>query len=490
MKATIRDAYNLFHEAQIAFADIESNGIRVDEDFLEKSTNKIGKEIIQLEEELKGDEVFKIWQKEFKGGTNLGSLSQLAQVVFEIMKYPCTERTATGRPKADEAAFSKVKLPFVKKYNRLQKLKKAKNTYLTGIKREVVDGLLHTFFNLNTVASFRSSSDSPNFQNFPIRNAEFAELIRRCFIPRKGHRLVKIDYSGIEVKIAACYHKDPNMLAYIRDPSKDMHRDMAAQCYMLKPEQVSKQARYYGKNAFVFPQFYGDYYLNCSKALWEAVTKADLKIEGTDISLKDHLKEKGIRKLGACLQNERPISGTFESHIKDVEEDFWRRRFAVYKQWKENLWSKYQETGRITMLTGFPIKGLFRKNEAINLPIQGSAFHCLLWSMIQLWKYIRKNKLKTKIIGQIHDELDLDIPYEETQEVLTAAKRIMTKDLLEHWKWIIVPMEIEVEAGDKDWFEMKPWHEKDGVWIPKEKKVEVVLDVDVSRPESFKKKNG
>src|SRR5690606_20675796 len=102
-----------------------------------------------------------------------------------------------------------------------------------------------------------NSSDSPNFQNLPIRNPKMAKIIRSAFIPRSDrHVLVEIDYSGIEVRVAACYHKDPVMIEYINDPTKDMHRDMAAQCYLAPPEQVSKQMRYCGKNMYVFPQFY------------------------------------------------------------------------------------------------------------------------------------------------------------------------------------------------------------------------------------------
>src|SRR5439155_25997997 len=112
------------------------------------------------------------------------------------------ERTNTLKTKANEASFSKVKLPFVKNYFLIQKLKKARSTYLEGIRREVVDGFLHPFFHLHRVETFRSSSSDPNFQNFPVRNAEIGKIIRSAFIARDGHQLVEIDFKALEVMIA------------------------------------------------------------------------------------------------------------------------------------------------------------------------------------------------------------------------------------------------------------------------------------------------
>ena len=158
------------------------------------------------------------------------------------------ERTATGRFKTDEEALTKVDLPFVTDYLRMQKLVKAKSTYLEGILNETCEGCLHPSFDLNTAISYRSSSSAPNFQNVPIRNKEIGQLVRSCFVARDGNRLVEVDFGGIEVRAAAFYHKDPTMIAYLNDPTKDMHRDCASSVYLLPPEEVSKDARYTAKN--------------------------------------------------------------------------------------------------------------------------------------------------------------------------------------------------------------------------------------------------
>src|SRR5690606_6500640 len=123
--------------------------------------------------------------------------------------------------------------PFVKTYLEIKKLTKAVSTNFRGILREVVDGKVHCFFNLHLVQTYRSSSDSFNYQNIPVREEEIAKLIRRSFVARPGRQIIEIDIKGAEVITAACYHKDPTMLAYIKDPSKDMHRDMAMELYLL-----------------------------------------------------------------------------------------------------------------------------------------------------------------------------------------------------------------------------------------------------------------
>jgi DNA polymerase-1 len=454
MTPTRADAYKLLHDGCVTLSAVESNGMKVDVDHLDHSIERIGKEITRGEGELREDKLYHIWRREYGAKTKLGSREQLGNILFNVLGHPCSAYTKTGRPKTDGATFEGVDEPFVVRYLEIEKLKKVRNTFLTGIKREVCNGFLHPVFNLHTVQTYRSSSNSPNFQNFPIRDPQMGEVIRRCFIARPDHHIVEIDYSGIEVRIATCYHQDPEMKSYIEDPSKDMHRDMAAECYKTTPEHVSKEMRYCGKNMFVFPQFYGDYYLNCSRTLWEAIDK--MKLQVGDIPLKEHLRNKGISSLGKCNANQPPRAGTFERHIRSVERDFWDRRFRVYNAWKQKWWHDYQEEGGFTTLTGFRIDGVYGRNDVINYPIQGSAFHCLLWSLIRLHKWLTKNKMRSLIVGQIHDSIVADVHEDELEDYLSTAKEIMTKSLPQAWDWINIPLEVEAEVTPIN----GTWHEK------------------------------
>lgn len=442
------EAYQLLHEGSLALSRVEANGMRVDTKYLKKVIKRTDIEIRELEEQLQKDKVYRIWRKRFGDKTKLGNRKQLGTIVFEVLGH---ERLTGGN---DEETFRHVDLPFVKDYFKLQKKLKVKNTYLAGIDREVVEGYLHAMFNLNTVVTYRGSSDTPNFQNLPIRNPEMGKIIRDCFIARDGHVLVENDFGGIEVRVVACYNKDPVLIDYICDPTKDMHRDMAAKCYCTSSGEVSKNMRYCGKNMLVFPEFYGSYYVDCARNLWQAIDTMALETTGGD-SVTDVLIAKGISELGACDSDKPPRKGTFEHHIKQVEEALWNK-FRVYAKWKRDWWNGYVQRGFIESLTGFVLQGVYRRNQIINSPVQGSAFHILLKSLIILEKRMRKEKMRSKLVGQIHDSLIADVHKEELSEYLVMVKEITTVEVPKLWKWINVPLEIEAEVAP----EGGTWYDK------------------------------
>lgn len=460
-------AYQLMHEGMEALAHVEAAGMRVDVGYLKRTIEDTKGKMTALESKLRGDKVYKTWRKAFGSKTKLGSKEQLGAVLFGVMGYRCANVTPTGRPKVDEAALETVDLPFVKDYLHLMKLQKAKSTYLTGILRESVkssDGnyYLHPFFNLHTALSYRSSCDHPNFQNMPVRLKWFSELIRKAFIPRPDHDIAEIDYGGIEVKAVEWYSHDPVLLKYIQDPSTDMHRDIACQLFMIDKEEVLKDVRHVAKNKFVFPEFYGSYYVDCARAIWEALLRQKLKA-ASGFDLREHLAKKGIAKGGRFDPDTEPARGTFEAHVKAVEEDFWGRRFKVHKAWMRSWWEEYQRKGWFQTLTGFVIGGVLRRNQVTNLGAQGSAFHCLLWSLTQLVKAIKKYKMKTRIVGQIHDSIVPDIHRKERQSFLDLCHEVMTVKVKKHWDFINTPMEVEVELSPDGgtWFQ-KTKYERDG----------------------------
>lgn len=450
-------ARTLINNGSLALAKVEKNGMRIDVKRLDTTIKRISQRIAEEEDKLRTTSIYKDWKKHFKSKTNLGSRSQLGVILFDVLDYPCPQeyRTAkTNRPKTTNEILSRFDDPFIDSLLKIEQMKHVRSTFLKPIQREVVEGLLHPSYSLHRARTFRSSCSDPNSQNFPTRDEQIGKVVRKCFIPRKGRSIVETDYSAIEVLNAACYNHDPVLIEYINDPEKDMHRDMAAQIFMTEPENVTKDMRYSAKNQFVFPQFYGSYYQQCARGLWEAIRKYDLNING--IPLKDHLEKNGIKSLGNCDPSDSPKPGTFEYHIKQVEEHFWGRRFKVYDEWRRWWYNGYKQRGWFAMFTGFVAQGVYRRNDVINYPIQGSAFHCLLWSLIMLvLKEIKKYKLKTKIIGQIHDSIIADVPKKEIQDYLEIVNRVKTKDLPKEWDWIIIPLKIEAEVGDGNWYDKR-----------------------------------
>jgi DNA polymerase I len=458
-----REAHELFLEGSSTLAEIESNGIKIDTDYLKDTKEKTLQEISDLESELRGDPIYKAWQRRYGLRMKFSAPEQLATILAEEFGNEDWPKTAKGRYVSDDEVFQKVQdCEFVDIYRRVTKLQTSVDSFINGILREVSpEGFLHCFFGLAKAITYRSNSDKINFQNFPIRNPEVAKLVRSCFVPRNRKRLIaEIDLSGAEVRVAACYNKDPVLINYIMDPTTDMHRDMACELFLLEKDQVDKRTtRDSAKNQYVFPSFYGSDYINISAGIWESMELRKMKVGGTDISIREHLRKHGIKTLGKLNRKEPAKKGTFEYHVKRIDDKFWNHRFSVYRDWKRSWFNKYQRQGWFRSLTGFVYTGIYSYKDASNYPIQGSAFHCLLWVLIRLQRWLRKNKMKTLVVGQIHDSIVLDAHPDELDEVLAYAKKLFTVKLPAAWDWLIVPIEVEAEVAPPG----APWYEKQKV---------------------------
>lgn len=452
--ATIH-AYQLFHDGILALARAERQGIRIDAEYCERKRRHIERKIEYYQKKLEATKLYRRWQRIYGAKINIHSNHQLARILYQVLKIQppkLTEKSEMGA--TDEEALEQIDIPELKILLQIRKLAKIKETYLGAFIRERnEDGYIHPFFNLHTVRTYRSSSEAPNFQNIPKRDKESFRICRRALFPRPGHMLVGMDFSALEVMVSCCYHKDPVMLNYVWDKKSDMHLDMAKQIFMFdnlsKDIPAHKLLRQAAKNGFVFPQFYGDYYANNAKGLADWVKlpqsrwKPGMGIElpdGTHIS--DHLIKNGIKSFD-----------TFVKHIKVVENDFWNNRFKVYNAWRKSWVQKYRKHGNFKMLTGFTCSGVMRKNEIINYPIQGTAFHCLLFTFIQLDKIMREENWESRLIGQIHDEIIMDVHPDEFAHIEQTTHRIVREELPRTWNWINVPLEIEVENYGVD----RPW---------------------------------
>jgi len=433
-----KDAYKLLHEGTLAFADMENNGIRIDVPYYKRQKKMMKEQISLLSLELDRTDEVKTWRRVYKDKFNIDSTNQLKRVLFNEMGIESPVLTAKGNPSVNAETLHLIKSPITKPLIKLRQLKKLKNTYIDNMLKQSTKGFLHPFFNLHTVTTYRSSSDSPNFQNIPIRDPYMGKIIRQGFIPREGGMIGGLDYAGIELSMAGCNSKDPQLI----EDFTSIHKTQASKCFDLPIKQVSKDIRYCGKSDFVFPQLYGSWWEQCASNLLSNVKSMKLKtVDG--ISVKKHLKARG---LGNTIK--------FGNHVRQVEKEFWGT-YHVHKDWQEKWIGDYKKKGYIELLTGFKCGGVISKNQLLNYSNQGTAFHCLLWSIIQMNKWLKKHKMKSKIIGQIHDDMVMDIDKKEQEDVLSKAKEIMCIDIKKEWKWIITPLEVEGEFSDKNWFEKK-----------------------------------
>lgn len=475
------DAYDLLHEGTIALSQVEAHGMRIDVEYLDDVMAETKDEIRKVEEAVRADPIWTTWRKRFGDKTNIYHHDQLGEILWNVMKIPHPQVAEAGdedeefggeeKQSTDAKALELIDLPVVKLLTRLWQLDKVHGTYLKRIKRGVIKGRFHPVFHLHTVKTYRSSSD---LQNIPVRVPEIAKIIRRGFIPSFGCVILENDFKGIEVGIAAGYHHDPVMIEYIKDPTKDMHGDMAMELYLLKKKEVHKNTRYGAKNMFVFPEFYGSVACQCSPTLWHWADRANLPgPEG--YTLRQWLDQEFPGGLGPTGFDDHPEQGTFVRHVMDVEHDFWHKRFPVYAQWKKDWYEQYLREGGFTTLTGFRINGSYRRNQVINYPVQGSAFHCLLWTLIQLTKRLRHYRMKSKVMSQIHDSLVGDVLVAEIKDYLEILQEIVEVDLPKHWPWINVPLTIENEICPPSfsWYEKEAFEYRDGLFTHTEKKTDL-----------------
>jgi uracil-DNA glycosylase family 4 len=435
-----RKGYKFLMESAINLVKAQENGIRVDTSGTDKARDKLTTNLHYLEHDIQKLAIRYGWQK----GTPFrpSASADISNLLFTIMGYETDKLTPTGAPSTDKEALEGIKDPIVPMILDWKRLQKLRDTYLNGLTVEVVNDLIHCFFNLYTVVTFRSSSDAFNFQNLPKRDKESSKIIRDLLFPHWNQKLNEYDYKAIEVGVSACYNQDTNLIKYVSDPSTDMHKDTGIELYMYEdnPGDFSKFDRNIAKNKFVFPEFYGSYFEQVAPDLWNYCSK----------EAKANLKAHGVRHLS-----------DFTDHVREIERSFWEDRFPEYTQWKKDIYKFYLSHGYVDSYTGFRYYGPMSKNEVLNICIQGSAHHVLLRTFNKISNVIRDKKLKSKMIGQIHDSM---IPSVEPEEESYLDKMIWyygTQEILDDFKWIIVPLSIEKSEGKVN----RPWSELEEVGL-------------------------
>jgi len=437
----------MFLEGALLFADMEKVGFGVVKDYFIEKDKELDRLIAKKIKKILNTEEAHLFRKKLKKAFRMNSDDDLYKMIYGVLDSSIAKKTKTGKGSTDAEVLmglEKEGSEWAKEYLAYTKLCTAKDTFFSQMLRESDEfGKIHPFYHLFTTRTGRSSSTSPNFQNIPKRDKFIKELIRRGIkAPFKGHRMCEADYGSLEVRIAACYTKDPALIGYINNPKTDMHRDSASDLFMLPQDAVSSDVRFYAKNGFVFANFYGASPKSCARNLWKVIPELSDK-EGRPIF--DYLSDNMIEDYAS-----------FEGHITGVADKFWKK-FKVFRKWQFSTIEGYHENGYIENKFGFRRRGFIGRNEIINTNIQGSAFQCLLWSGIQINRKLRTEGFSSKVIGQIHDSLITSIHPEEFTDVTHIIKYTMETKLRETYPWVIVPMIAEFEASKPGgtWFELE-----------------------------------
>lgn len=436
--------YNFFHQGILVLADIQQTGIAINEEYFYSKFLDMGEELKELKSSLLTGEEAEQFKTKTGKPLDIDSPKDLGVLFYDVLGE---EPVYTDKEnyQVDKEALRRIKSPFVKKLLTFRRKDKIRNTYLAQFVREACNGKMYPFFDLHIPITYRGSSSNPNFQNIPVRDEEAKKICRSGIIPSPGNQILEVDFKGIEVSMAACYTFDPTLIADVSDPDADMHRDTAGDIWILDVDRVSKMVRFYAKNGWVFPEFYGSFYGNCAKNLWENVVIGG-ETTNDGYLIRDHMRDQGIRTLE-----------DFTYHCEAVEDIFWNERFKVYKEWKDTTQVAFQKAGYIETYMGFRYEGYLTYNEVSNYPIQGTAFHCLLWTLIEVYKVAKREKWRSKIIGQIHDSIVFDLYPPELDHILEVVRDIGTRQIKEKFDWIIVPLVIDAEVTpiDGSWYEKK-----------------------------------
>jgi DNA polymerase I-like protein with 3'-5' exonuclease and polymerase domains len=427
--------FKLFMSAGRPLVDATCRGMNLKTSAADEQEKKLTAELQNIEYQLKTSPEMKKWDraKPFRPSAP-ADLNHLLYDCLGLKAKKFTDETEV-RPSARKGDLEELGMPFVDLVLRWKKFQKVRDTYLLDWKREAVDTVIHAFYNLYSVDTYRSSSSSPNGQNVPKRDPEQARPLRDLIRPRPGHRLIEYDYKGAEVCASVCYNRDPALKRYVEDAATDMHRDQAMELFFrplawyTEKGPVAKLERYYAKNGFVFAEFYGDYFGKIAPNIWARLPR----------ETKEHLKAHGVKNVR-----------DFTDHVEDVENDFWSKKFPVFDEWKDKAVKDFQRRGYVDLYTGFRCWGPMERNKIINYPIQGTAFHFLLWTFDGVWREMERRQMNSCLIGQIHDAIVADVNPAEEAWVDRLVYEYGTRKIREHWPWIIVPLSIEKSRSEID----------------------------------------
>ncbi len=392
----------------VVLQKMERNGVLVDVDLLNSQSNELGKRMLDIERE-----AYELAGQPF----NLNSPKQIGEIFFEKLKLPVVKKTPSGTPSTDEEVLQKLAedYPLPKVLLDYRSLSKLKSTYTDKLPKMVNarTGRVHTTYGQAIAVTGRLSSNDPNLQNIPIRTAE-GRRIREAFIAPPGSVIMSADYSQIELRIMAHLSEDANMLRAFAE-GEDIHRATAAEIFSMAPAEVGSEQRRYAK-VINFGLIYGMSAFGLASNLGVERAAAQMYIE------KYFQRFSGVKR----FMDDTKVQAKAHGFVETV---FGRR-----------LWLP-----EINSPNGPRRQGAER--AAINAPMQGTAADLIKLSMIAVQDWLEAEKLQSKMIMQVHDELVLEVP--ETELDLLREK---IPALMAGVAQLKVPLLAEVGVG-KNWDE-------------------------------------
>ena len=383
---------------------IERNGTKVSADLLRKQSDQLGERIAELEQQ-----AFELAGEEF----NLASPKQLGYILFEKLKIPVQKKTAKGAASTKEEVLQELALdyPLPKLLLEHRSLSKLKSTYTDKLPSLVnaATGRIHTSYHQAVTATGRLSSSDPNLQNIPVRSAE-GRRIRQAFVATEGCKIVAADYSQIELRIMAHLSGDRGLKAAF-DQNLDVHSATAAEVFGVELASVTGEQRRSAK-AINFGLIYGMSAFGLGRQLHIGRNQAQEYID-------------------LYFARYPGVQAYMES----------TRKRAAEQGYVETLFGRRLYLPEIRASNGMRRQAAER--TAINAPMQGTAADIIKLAMISVDQWLADKKLNARMIMQVHDELVLEVPQAELEDVLSGLKARMTDAAR-----LDVPLLVDVGVGD------------------------------------------
>ncbi len=387
---------------------MERNGVLLDSALLQVQSRELGEKLIALEaraHEAAGQPF------------NLNSPKQLSEILFNKLQLPVKKKTPSGTPSTDEEVLQELALdyPLPKILLDYRGMAKLKSTYTDKLPLSVnrATGRVHTSYSQAVAVTGRLASNDPNLQNIPVRTAE-GRRIREAFIAPQGASIVSADYSQIELRIMAHLSGDAGLLKAFAN-NEDIHRATAAEIFMTTREEVSSEQRRYAK-VINFGLIYGMSAFGLAKQL-------------------------GVERGAATAYIERYF--TRYPGVKDYMDR--TREQAKQQGYVETVFGRRLWLPEINGSNGMKRQGVER--AAINAPMQGTAADLIKLAMVAVQSWLEREKLATKLIMQVHDELILEVPDAELELVKSQLPQLMCSVAT-----LKVPLLVEMGVG-KNWDE-------------------------------------
>ena len=400
------DIYEKFEIPSMkALIEIERNGVLIDGHLLNQQSQKIGEELISIE-----NKSYELAGQPF----NLASPKQLREILFEKLKIKPLKKTPTGTPSTSEEVLQELAkdYPLPKILLEYRTLAKLKSTYTDKLPLMInqTTGRIHTSYNQAVAVTGRLASSDPNLQNIPIKSPE-GRKIREAFIAKPEFSIISADYSQIELRILAHLSKDTGLIEAFKN-NKDIHTITASEIFNTKIDKITPEQRRYAK-IINFGLIYGMGAFGLARNL--NITRGDAQ---------NYIQEY-FNKYPTVLQ------------YMEESKQFAREHGYVETYFGRRLWLP-----EINSSNGLRKAGAER--AAINAPMQGTAADLIKLAMIQVQQWINDNSnLKGQVIMQVHDELVFEVPNDEVDKFIKEIPQIM-----QNVAKLDIPLLVEINAGE------------------------------------------